>query len=227
MNKSIKTIFAILLLSGIIVILIFEKKIIDNQKNNSNLILATQEKLEEHNEKIGSLLKDLHEKLENQIATLGIEIMTEYEKEIILIEEIDEQLDGIQNEQFRQIKQTTNMASKYDQILEAEKNRKIINSERDNELENKKKQIKELYKKQDYLGCIKCCSEVLVYEPEDYETRFYKMISTFTLNKMDSSKYEEILEDCSVLKKVGYRLDTVNTIEAYIQAETSGVKNEE
>lgn len=227
MNKSIKTIFAILLLSGIIVILIFEKKIIDNQKNNSNLILATQEKLEEHNEKIGSLLKDLHEKLENQIATLGIEIMTEYEKEIILIEEIDEQLDGIQNEQFRQIKQTTNMASKYDQILEAEKNRKIINSERDNELENKKKQIKELYKKQDYLGCIKSCSEVLVYEPEDYETRFYKMISTFTLNKMDSSKYEEILEDCSVLKKVGYRLDTVNTIEAYIQAETSGVKNEE
>ncbi len=227
MNKLLKSVFAFLLVSGITVSIILEKKIIENQKNNANLVLTTQEKLEEHNEKINKILKDMHEKLEKQIATLEIEIMTEYEEEIFLIEELEEQLDCIQNEQFRQIKQTTNMATKYDQILEAEKNRKIIDSERDKELEDKKKRIKELYKNQDYFECIKYCSEVLVYEPENYEIRFFKMISTFTLNKMDSSKYEEILEDCSVLKNVGYRLESVNMVEEFIRTETIGVKSEE
>lgn len=227
MNKFLKTVFALLLVSGITVIIFLEKKIIENQKNNTSLIVTAQEKLEENYEKINRILNDLHEKLEKQIATLGNEIMAGYEREIFLIEELEDLLDGIKNEQFNQIKQTTNMASKYDQILEAEKNRKIINSERDNELENKKQRIKELYKNQDYLECIQYCNEILVYEPEDYETRFYKMICTFTLNKMDSSKYEEILEDCSVLKRVGYRLESVNMVEEFIQAETIGVRNEE
>lgn len=133
---------------------------------------------------------------------------------------LDDKYIDLLHSQSTQVIQARNLEKIYAELLEAEKLKKVIESEQDMKLRDNKKNVIRLYQKNEYDECLKLCNQILEIDGQDLEIRFYRMSSLFLINKMDSSKYELILSDCEVLKTNGYNLEQVQEVENYIKKES-------
>lgn len=122
----------------------------------------------------------------------------------------------IQNSQYEK---TLEMSKTFNQILEAEKSKRIDNAQKDLELQNTIKEARKYFLKKDYFNSYKLSLVALELESDNLEIRFMKMYSLFNMNKTDSKNYNQIIEDCKILEKNGYKQKDVSAILDFIRLE--------
>lgn len=213
-NKIIPILLSVIILLVIVFGLIFKFKV---DHVNKNIVLLTKE-VQKNNEK----LTTIHE----QVQDFSEETKTSFETVFSDFEEVNVKLnfanDSLQTTKgilASQFNKTIQLAETYDSILEEEKKKHVDDSEKDNELKLKRYQYKKSFYYKKYEETYNLCNEILVYEKDDLDARYYRMLSLYNINRMDSSKYSEILTDCQILKLAGYELFEVEQIEKQIQME--------
>lgn len=217
MKKNICLVILIIIVSMVMILLfISNKEIIKKQNELTKEIQGYQKEFFDISQKIENKINEIEEVL--------LEIQVEMEKyhmeEKDLLSLLDDKYIDLLHSQSTQVIQARNLEKIYAELLEAEKLKKVIESEQDMKLRDNKKNVISLYQKKEYDECLKLCNQILEIDGQDLEIRFYRMSSLFLINKMDSSKYELILSDCEVLKTNGYNLEQVQEVENYIKKES-------
>lgn len=199
--------------------------------------MITKRKMDLMNAEIGELSERVDEN-NQKISELQEKVNVFWDKTEALFNdtfdyliEMQEQITGIGNTLTNtktmvssQYNKTVQLAKTYDSILEEEKKKRVDDSEHDIEINSKRLEYKKKYISGKYDEAYKLCNEILLYDKDDLEARYYRMLSLFNINRMDSSNYPAILEDCEVLKLSGYKIPEVENIENLIQME---LKSEE
>lgn len=168
----------------------------------------------------------LNEKIDLSALEIHSLIKEESDKLLVELNEINFRLDKIQNLSKNQFNATKKMKNTYDELLEEQKKQTIDITQKDLTLVKMIFQADEFYKNQDYINSYKIYSKVLLYQSDNMEVRCKKLCSLYYMNPMDSSCYQEILEDCRVVKNNGCDTDETNRIENAIKQEMEGLKNE-
>ncbi|WP_407427409.1 hypothetical protein [Treponema sp.] len=172
------------------------------------LLNTRSKELREQNDKIISTVEQLEEKIDSLSQTV-----TEYDD--LLLQEITENRKSTD----RQFSETKKMKSGYDLLLDEQKKQRIDSVKKDTAVTNMTAEAEAFYKAKDYREAYKRFLDVLQYQPENNEIRFKKAHSLFCINPMDSTKYNEIISDCEVLRKNGYANPKLDEIEKHIKAE--------
>lgn len=152
-------------------------------------------------------------------------------EEIILIldrqeenqKEIKNELVMINRKSDTQFSKTVSMSKTYDAILEERKKKTIDASESENAFSETKKNALALYKNGSYAVAYKEYKKLSNTNGEDMECRLYKAKSLFYMNRADSSKYAEILNDIKILRQNAAADDECLEIEQSILAEREGL----
>ena len=165
-------------------------------------------KIIEQNERIIASEELIKEKLDSLSKTVA-----EYDE--LLLQELSENRKSTD----RQFSETKKMKSGYDLLLDEQKKQRIDSVKKDTAVTNMTAEAEAFYKAKDYREAYKRFLDVLQYQPESNEIRFKKAHSLFCINPMDSTKYNEIISDCEVLRKNGYANPKLDEIEKHIKAE--------
>lgn len=217
MKKNICLVIFIIIVSMVMILLfISNKEIIKKQNELTKEIQGYQKEFVDISQKIENKINEIEEVL----LEIQVEMETYHMEEKDLLSLLDEKYIDLLHSQSTQVIQARNLEKIYAELLEAEKLKKVIESEQDMKLRDNKKNVIRLYQKNEYDECLKLCNQILEIDGQDLEIRFYRMSSLFLINKMDSSKYELILSDCEVLKTNGYNLEQVQEVENYIKKES-------
>lgn len=217
MKKNICLIILIIIDSMVMILLFFSnKEIIKKQNELTKEIQGYQKEFVDISQKIENKINEIDEVL----LEIQVEMETYHMEEKDLLSLLDDKYIDLLHSQSTQVIQARNLEKTYAELLEAEKLKKVIESEQDIKLRDNKKNVISLYQKKEYDECFKLCNQILEIDGQDLEIRFYRMSSLFLINKMDSSKYELILSDCEVLKTNGYNLEQVQEVENYIKKES-------
>lgn len=116
-------------------------------------------------------------------------------------------------------RKTLDIEKTYSDLLEEERKTRVDSSEFDLSIEAKKKEARKCFDKEQYSEALKNYREVLEVNPSDNEVRFYKMLSLFYINKMDSTNYSEIRNDIKILKENAMTDERIYEIEQFIKQE--------
>lgn len=217
MKKNICLVIFIIIVSMVMILLfISNKEIIKKQNELTKEIQGYQKEFVDISQKIENKINEIEEVL----LEIQVEMETYHMEEKDLLSLLDDKYIDLLHSQSTQVIQARNLEKIYAELLEAEKLKKVIESEQDMKLRDNKKNVIRLYQKNEYDECLKLCNQILEIDGQDLEIRFYRMSSLFLINKMDSSKYELILSDCEVLKTNGYNLEQVQEVENYIKKES-------
>ncbi len=138
-------------------------------------------------------------------------------------DDILEELSQINGTAKKQYSQTVNMKETYDSILAEQKKKTIDTAEKDSTIQLIKKSGLLYYESHQYGLAFEEYRKVLEMAGEDFESRSYKMKSLYYMNKADSTKYKEILDDINILINNGYIDDETLNIEKAIMAEKGGL----
>lgn len=76
------------------------------------------------------------------------------------------------------------------------------------------------FEEQKYAKSFELYTQILGIKPYDCELRFKRMKSLFLSNRLDSSNYELILDDCDLLLNMGYLNNEIKEIMSFISEET-------
>lgn len=217
MKKNICLVILIIIVSMVMILLFFSnKEIIKKQNELTKEIQGYQKEFVDISQKMENKINEIDEVL----LEIQVEMETYHMEEKDLLFLLDDKYIDLLHSQSTQVMQAKNLEKTYSELLEAEKLKKVIESEQDMKLRDNKKNVISLYQKKEYDECLKLCNQILEIDGQDLEIRFYRMSSLFLINKMDSSKYELILSDCEVLKTNGYNLEQVQEVENYIKKES-------
>lgn len=217
MKKNICLVILIIIVSMVMILLFFSnKEIIKKQNELTKEIQGYQKEFVDISQKMENKINEIDEVL----LEIQVEMETYHMEEKDLLFLLDDKYINLLHSQSTQVMQAKNLEKTYSELLEAEKLKKVIESEQDMKLRDNKKNVISLYQKKEYDECLKLCNQILEIDGQDLEIRFYRMSSLFLINKMDSSKYELILSDCEVLKTNGYNLEQVQEVENYIKKES-------
>ena len=217
MKKNICLVILIIIVSIFMILLFVSNKEIIRKQNELS------KEIQDYQKEFVDISQEIDNKI-HEISKVVLEIQTDmkmyYIEEKDLLSLLDDKYIDLLHSQSTQVIQARNLEKIYAELLEAEKLKKVIESEQDMKLRDNKKNVIRLYQKNEYDECLKLCNQILEIDGQDLEIRFYRMSSLFLINKMDSSKYELILSDCEVLKTNGYNLEQVQEIENYIKKES-------
>lgn len=217
MKKNICLVILIIIVSIFMILLFVSNKEIIRKQN------ALSKKIQDYQKEFVDISQEIDNKI-HEISKVVLEIQKDmkiyYIEEKDLLSLLDDKYINLLHSQSTQVMQAKNLEKTYSELLEAEKLKKVIESEQDMKLRDNKKNVISLYQKKEYDECLKLCNQILEIDGQDLEIRFYRMSSLFLINKMDSSKYELILSDCEVLKTNGYNLEQVQEVENYIKKES-------
>lgn len=175
--------------------------LIDQVMNLKNVIenlgektLSFEKNLEDYKDNNNTLIKDIHKELEL------MNVKT--------------------NEQFLK---TVGMSKTYDAILKEQKNKTIDTAEKDNAIIVAKNNALVLYKKGKYSEAYEEFKKITQTNTDDMESMCYKAKSRYYQNRADSSSYQEILSDITILKQNSAADDEIINIEKSIFAEKEGI----
>lgn len=121
-----------------------------------------------------------------------------------------------------QFSETVGIKETYDNILEEQKKKTVDFTLQDSAMQKTKENAEKYYSENNFALAYKEFKKVLEYQHDDMECRLKKMKSLYYMNRADSSKYSEILEDIRILKSDGYADSETIQIEALINAEREG-----
>lgn len=193
----------------------------------SNIALATQ---------VASLRKSA-ENLSAKISVLEENIAGHQKNEWLLIEKINsgislllasqkqstEKLQGslasISQKSDEHLSKTLDMNKTYEELLEEQKKKTLDTTAQDSAVSRMKDEADRLYSQKKYAAAYREYKKVLLYRSEDLDCRLNKMKSLYYMNRADSSKYKEILEDIRILRLAGKLDEEADRIERLINAE--------
>ncbi len=193
----------------------------------SNIVLATQ---------VAALRKSA-ENLSAKISILEENIAGHQEIEWLLIEKINSEitlllasqkqsteklqgrLDAIRQKSDEHLSKTLEMSKTYEELLEEQKKKTLNTTTQDSAVSRMKDEANRLYSQKKYAAAYREYKKVLLYRSEDLECRLNKMKSLYYMNRADSSKYKEILEDIRILRLAGTLDEEADKIERLINAE--------
>ncbi len=132
-------------------------------------------------------------------------------------------LDSIKNRADAQYSQTVGMKKTYDNLLDEQKKKTVDITSKDTAVAEVRKLAEKYYSEKKYAAAYKEFKKVLSYQNDDIKSREKKMKSLYYMNRSDSSKYSEILEDIRILKTNGHFDEESAKIEASIMAENGGL----
>ena len=132
-------------------------------------------------------------------------------------------LDSIKNRADAQYSQTVGMKKTYDNLLDEQKKKTVDTTSKDSAVAEVRKLAEKYYSEKKYAAAYKEFKKVLSYQNDDIKSRDKKMKSLYYMNRSDSSKYSEILEDIRILKTNGHFDEESAKIEASIMAENGGL----
>lgn len=196
MNKKLIVVssFCFLLMISHIVLIIQVMNLKNVIENLGEKTLSFEKNLEDYKDKNNTLIKDIHKELEL------MNVKT--------------------NEQFLK---TVGMSKTYDAILKEQKNKTIDTAEKDNAIIVAKNNALVLYKKGKYSEAYEEFKKITQINTDDMESRCYKVKSRYYQNRADSSSYQEILSDITILKQNSAADDEIINIEKSIFAEKEGI----
>lgn len=132
-------------------------------------------------------------------------------------------LDSIKNRADAQYSQTVGMKKTYDNLLDEQKKKTVDITSKDTAVAEVRKLAEKYYSEKKYAAAYKEFKKVLSFQNDDIKSREKKMKSLYYMNRSDSSKYSEILEDIRILKTNGHFDEESAKIEASIMAENGGL----
>ena len=196
MNKKLIVVssFCFLLMISHIVLIIQVMNLKNVIENLGEKTLSFEKNLEDYKDKNNTLIKDIHKELEL------MNVKT--------------------NEQFLK---TVGMSKTYDAILKEQKNKTIDTAEKDTAIIEAKNKALVLYKKGKYSEAYEEFKKITQTNTDDMESRCYKAKSRYYQNRADSSSYQEILSDITILKQNSAADDEIINIEKTIFAEKEGI----
>ena len=166
---------------------------------------------QKQNERIEKITAEL-ERLDKDINLLS-QNLSDYNT--IILHELEKTRES-SNKQFSETKE---MKDGYDQLLDEQKKLRIDTVKKDSAVSNMIVSADQLYKEKNYREAYKKFSDILQYQPENIDARFKKLDCLFSINPMDSTKYNEILSECDFLMKNGYSNPRLDEIKKHIEAE--------
>lgn len=200
----------------------------------SNIALATQvAALRKSAENLSAKISVLEEKA----SELKENIAEHQESEWLLIEKINSgitllltsqrqsteklqgRLDAIKQKSDEHLSKTLDMSKTYEELLEEQKRKTLDTTAQDSAVSRMKEEADRLYSQKKYAAAYREYKKVLLYRSEDLECRLNKMKSLYYMNRADSSKYKEILEDIHILRLAGTLDEEADKIERLINAE--------
>ena len=200
----------------------------------SNIALATQvAALRKSAENLSAKISVLEEKA----SELKENIAGHQESEWLLIEKINSgitllltsqrqsteklqgRLDAIKQKSDEHLSKTLDMSKTYEELLEEQKRKTLDTTVQDSAVSRMKEEADRLYSQKKYAAAYREYKKVLLYRSEDLECRLNKMKSLYYMNRADSSKYKEILEDIHILRLAGTLDEEADKIERLINAE--------
>lgn len=139
------------------------------------------------------------------------------------VAEIQGSLASIRKRADAQFSETVGIKETYDNILEEQKKKTADIALQDSAMQRIKDDAERYYSENDFAHAYREFRKFLSYQHDDMECRLKKMKSLYYMNRADSSKYPEILEDIRILKGGGHADDEAIQIEALINAEREGI----
>lgn len=219
MKKFLYTILYLIPLV-LLIILILQIPKVKNIRDKIAELSQQLTTLREESESSLCILRNEIKDLSDSIQVISESMIESNEQDLVLFSMINERLMDILSSQSSQSKETKNLEKIYSDLLEEEQKKKVSDSEYDLNLEINRKKVRLLYQKKNYSDCYKLADDILFIENEDLEMRFYRMCSLFLINKMDSSNYEFIMDECEVLILNNYMVTEVLEIKNYIEEES-------
>lgn len=169
---------------------------------------TSNKKLEAHVEELYSQIEYLSEKIDSLAQKVD-------GSNTLLLKELEKN----KASSDKQFSETKKMKGEYDLLLDEQKKQRIDSAKKDTAVTNMLAEAEKLYDAKNYRGAYKKFSDVLQYQPENIDARFKKLDCLFSINPMDSTKYNEILSECDFLMKNGYSNPRLDEIKKHIEAE--------
>ena len=124
-----------------------------------------------------------------------------------------------QNVVNKQFNKTIKIEQTYSNILKEEKLQRVDNTEFDIAIGEQKKVAYKEFLRGNFKNALNLYYQILEKLPNDVDSRLYKALSLFYLNKMDSANYSELLNDCKLLRKNGILDNRIDEMENFIKME--------
>lgn len=124
-----------------------------------------------------------------------------------------------QNVVNKQFNKTIKIEQTYSNILKEEKLQRVDNTEFDIAIGEQKKVAYKEFLRGNFKNALHLYYQILEKLPNDVDSRLYKALSLFYLNKMDSANYSELLNDCKLLRKNGILDNRIDEMENFIKME--------
>lgn len=138
------------------------------------------------------------------------------------VAEIQGNLASMRKRADAQFSETVGIKETYDNILEEQKKKTVDIASQDSAMQRIKENGEKYYSENNFALAYGEFKKALSYQYDDMDCRLKKMKSLYYINRADSSKYSEILEDIRILKSGGYADDEAIQIESLINIEMEG-----
>lgn len=152
-----------------------------------------------------------------------LDIQSLSESQLHGIAEVQESLAYMKKSADAQFSETAGMKQTYEAVLSEQKKKTVDMSAKDSAIFRMKTEAETYFSLRNFSAAYESYKKVLLYQADDLESRRNKMKSLYYMNRADSSKYPEILEDIRILKAAGHSDAESLEIEAAIRAEQEGI----
>lgn len=174
-------------------------------------IVSVQKDIEEAQSTLEARIEDFDRSVSEGIAAMGKQL-----------EASDSNVTMLSKRAQAQFNETKKMSSTYDALLTEEKSRRIETASLDSSLVLKTREADTLFTNGNYAKAYALYGEILAFQKDNLTVRFRRIFSLFSMNRLDSSVYAEILRECSILRKNGFTDEKLDEMEKFIKEEQGG-----
>ena len=174
-------------------------------------IVSVQKDIEDAQSSLEARIEDFDRSVSEGIAAMGKQL-----------EASDSNVTMLSKRTQAQFNETKKMSSTYDALLTEEKSRRIETASLDSSLVLKTREADTLFTNENYAKAYALYGEILAFQKDNLTVRFRRIFSLFSMNRLDSSVYAEILRECSILRKNGFTDEKLDEMEKFIKEEQGG-----
>ena len=174
-------------------------------------IVSVQKDIEEAQSTLEARIEDFDRSVSEGIAAMGKQL-----------EASDSNVTMLSKRAQAQFNETKKMSSTYDALLTEEKSRRIETASLVSSLVLKTREADTLFTNGNYAKAYALYGEILAFQKDNLTVRFRRIFSLFSMNRLDSSVYAEILRECSILRKNGFTDEKLDEMEKFIKEEQGG-----
>ena len=177
-------------------------------------------------EKLGSRLDLYREHADGQAEKFEKEIrsLSDVQREVMAgMSGMRETLELLGSKSDTQIKLASGIQKTFGDLFDEQKKKTHDTTAQDSVVAQIKRDAENFYSEGNYAAAYREFVKVLAYQSGDMECRLKKMKSLYYMNRTDSSKYSEILDDIKILRLNGRIDNEVAEIERIVTMEREGL----